>query len=233
MVDSAKKPLSKVARGTLESLGWLSTQPQTFRDAVLAQAQSYEIEPGDIVYRLDDPPGGLYAVCDGFIDVVVAARSGTSRLVHVARSGWWAGDAALISDTPRRGELTARAKATIAYVSKERMLHLCTQDPENWRRVAVLTVSMFDHALSIMNSQWSESPDSLVRSALLRLVGVGQLHGRGGESDPVTFPINQWEIAELAGLSRNAAGPVLRRLQDEGSIEIGYRRLTVRDRSLL
>lgn len=200
---------------------------------MLAQAQSYNLKHGDIVYRLDDPPGGLYAVCDGFIDVLVAPRFGTPRLVHVARPGWWVGDAALISDTPRRGELKVRAKATIAYVSKERMLRLCAQDPETWRRVALLTVGMFDHALSIMTSQWSDSPERRVRSALLRLVGEGQLQGRGGESDPVTFPINQWELAELAGLSRNAAGPVLRRLQEEGSVEIGYRRLIVRDRRLL
>ncbi len=185
------------------------------------------------MYSLGDPPAGLYGVCDGFLDVLIAPQSDTPILVHVARAGWWAGDAALISGTERRTGLIARTEVTIAYIPGEAMLQICREDAEGWRKVAALTVSMFDHALSLVAAGRLANPEERVRAALRRLVGEGQLYGIGGGDEPVSFPIAQSELAELAALSRNAAGPALLRLERAGAISRAYRRITVIDKTRL
>ncbi|MDW4551501.1 Crp/Fnr family transcriptional regulator [Defluviimonas sp. D31] len=233
MVSLSRNTLVDSDKETLETRGWLSSQPAAFRHAVLEAAQTFNLARGDVIYRLDDPPGGLYAVCEGFLDVLVAIHPDTPQFVHVARKGWWVGDAALITDTPRRAGLTARTEARIAYVPKEAMLRICGDNPDGWRHVAKLTVSMFDHALRIMSAQKLETPEDRVSATLLLLVGEGQLFGRGSEGEQAEFPLSQLDISDLTGLSRNAVGPVLRRLQTKGAIELGYRHFKIVDRRLL
>lgn len=232
MGNSGKK-LPGEARTVLATRGWLSSQPEEFRSAILGRAVLRALSPGDRIYEIDDPPGGLYAVCDGYVDVHLATRSDSPRLVHVAQAGWWTGDAAFLSGTTRRAQLTARTAASVAYVDRDRMLQLCAEDPDASRRVAIITVSMLDHALSVIRAQWSDVPQDRVRAALFRLVGDGLLFGLGNDRDPVTFPVNRSDIAELSGLSRNAVGPILQDFSSKGAIELGYRRLIVIDRHLL
>jgi CRP-like cAMP-binding protein len=233
MVSCAKTPLTEKDRMTLDTRGWLSAQPSEFRAAILAEAQSFSLADGENIYRLEDAANGLFAVCEGFVNVLIAPHPNAPQLVHVAREGWWVGDAALITDSPRRADLTARTSTRVAYVPREAILRICEVQKDGWRTVAKLTVSMMDHAITIMSAQKIDKPQDRMSAILLALVGQGQLYGRGGETDPVEFPLNQWDIAELAGLSRNAAGNVLRQLQSKGAIELEYRRLKILDRRLL
>ena len=50
---------------------------------------------------------------------------------------------------------------------------------------------------------------------------------------PVTLHVSQAELARSAGLSRQALSGMLRRLQQRGLIEIGFRRIVVRDEDAL
>jgi CRP-like cAMP-binding protein len=122
------------------------------------------------------------------------------QLVHVAPEGWWVGDAALITDSPRRADLTARTATRVAYVPKEAILRIFEVHKDGWHTVAKLTVTMMDHATTIMSAQKIDKPQDRLCAMLFTLVGHGQLYGRGCETDPVEFPLNQWDIAELAGL---------------------------------
>ncbi|WP_223428543.1 Crp/Fnr family transcriptional regulator [Tateyamaria pelophila] len=233
MVNKQNKNLTDREKSILETHGWLSAQPHRFRTAVLSEAELLTFGPGESIYRLEDAPGGLYAVCDGFIDVIIALQPDLPQLVHVARQGWWVGDAALITDTPRRAALTTRTAATIAYVPKASLLDICATEPEGWRMVARLSVGMFDHTLAMMSAYRLDTAEARIVAVLRALLGEGQIFGHADESDPVVFPLSQLDVADLTGLSRNATGPVLRRLQRRGAVKLGYRQFSIVDRSLL
>ena len=65
---------------------------------------------------------------------------------------------------------------------------------------------------------------------LRRLLNLCGTYSRGAHgSSPVTVSLNQTGLAELAGVTRPTANRVLRRLEDEGVVELLRGRITVRD----
>ncbi|HET9445760.1 MAG TPA: hypothetical protein VFO35_05845, partial [Steroidobacteraceae bacterium] len=53
----------------LAQRGWLAHTPPNFRKAVLARTQLRAFRKGAAVYRLHDPPGGLWAVVKGAVEL--------------------------------------------------------------------------------------------------------------------------------------------------------------------
>ena len=80
------------AAGVLARRGWLSRQPKDFRDRFLAAAEFQTAAAGASIYALGDPPGGLYGLAAGYIDVLIAPGPLPPMLAHVAGPGWWIGD---------------------------------------------------------------------------------------------------------------------------------------------
>ena len=83
-------------------IGWLAGQPVAFRDALLEAGDVRVMSPGSSIYGLGDPPGGLYGLVEGLVDVLIAPGAWTPMLVHVATPGWWVGEAAHHADPASR-----------------------------------------------------------------------------------------------------------------------------------
>ena len=129
--------------------GWLAGQPVAFRDALLEAGDVRVMSPGSSIYGLGDPPGGLYGLVEGLVDVLIAPGAWTPMLVHVATPGWWVGEAALITQTRRRADLTARTEICVMHIPPSRIERIAADDPLTWRRLAEITVQHLDTALSL------------------------------------------------------------------------------------
>ncbi len=207
------------AMSVLRTKGWLSRQDRTFQDALLDGATPRYIAPGEAVYDLAADADGFFGLADGFLDVLIAPGQATPSLAHIARPGWWFGEAALINRSPRRGHITARTKSTLLFFSEHHVTDLQRQHPDVWRRIAGITVDQLDLALALGAGYAAKDVGTQVRYALCRLFEP--------KNPTLTLPVTQSEIAEIAGLSRNATGTVLKALEARGVIEIGYRNLRV------
>jgi CRP-like cAMP-binding protein len=69
-------------------------------------------------------------------------------------------------------------------------------------------------------------PDSRLRcvATLLRISDR-----RNADPSPVTLPISQTDLSQLCNLSRQTSGDVLRALEAEGLVTLGYRSITLND----
>mgnify|MGYP003860073455 CR=1 FL=1 len=212
-------PSSVVMRRT----GWLSRQPAWFRDRVLDLCETRTYQVGEKLYGLDDRTGGMFGIVEGFVDVILGVGPFPPFLAFVGRPGWWVGEAAAMTNTNRRSEVHARTPAQALYLSAERMVTLTTDDPEAWRRFAQLSVDHMDNALLLAATLNHANLRERVLATLWRLSGP-----ESQSDEMIELPCMQTEIAELAGLSRNSVGPIMRRLVDEGLIEMQRRRLRYR-----
>ncbi|MCO5063625.1 MAG: helix-turn-helix domain-containing protein [Rhizobiaceae bacterium] len=80
-------------------------------------------------------------------------------------------------------------------------------------------MSHLDNALLLAATLFDDNPQTRIASTLCRLAGPGM------ESDEETFiDCSQQELGEMAGLSRNSAGPVIRHLEQQGLIRREYKR---------
>ena len=193
--------------------GWLAAQPEPFRSAWIAIAEFRAVPRGERLYSLGDPPGGVYGIAEGFADVLVASGYLPPVLGHIARPGWWVGEAAAITGSPRRVEIRARTDLRVCYVSPQDLEELERQFPRLWRALAQLTVLHLDDALMYASALVKGDARTKIASTLIRLAGPEM-----NFDAEVSVPCSQQDLGEMAGLSRNSAGPALRALARDGLV---------------
>ncbi len=92
------------------------------------------------------------------------------------------------------------------------------------RRLAQITVSHLDHALSVVASLSTTDARVRVALALRRLAALTE-----GTPPSAVIHLSQEELCELVRLTRNALRPVLVDLEKRGLIVRSYRRLEIPD----
>ncbi|MCT4371307.1 Crp/Fnr family transcriptional regulator [Yangia mangrovi] len=209
-----------MTKGELEAIfhrrGWLAAQPEPFRNAWMEVAEFRGISRGDRLYSLGDPPGGVYGIAEGFADVLVASGYEAPVLGHIARPGWWVGEGAAVTGSPRRVEIRARTDLSVCYVSLQRLEDLEEVFPNMWRFLGQLTVLHLDNALMYAASLLKGNARTKIASTLVRLAGPEMLFDA-----EISIPCSQQDLGEMAGLSRNSIGPAFRDLGRDGLIRRG------------
>ena len=203
-------------------IGWLSTLPKQVQKNLLDVSEIRNSPAKSLLYSLEDPPGGLYGIVDGFVDVLAAPGPFQMRLVHVAGPGWWTGEAAAVSRGGRRVEVHTRTNATTIYIPAPSLERLGERDPAIWRQLATLTVRHLD--LTMLYAASFASTDLVLRLLMALMRTIGPSIELGGT---FSLPMGQADLAELTGLSRNTVSRLLARLSDEGCVERHYASLTV------
>lgn len=214
--------ISPKAHEALFRIGWLGSLSETTRRTMLNASELRHVPANSTLYGLEDPPGGIYGIADGFVDVLAAPGPFPMRLVHVASVGWWVGEAAAVTRSGRRVELKTRTNVTVAYLSARNLERLAGQDPLLWRDIAALTVRHLDTTMLYAAS--FASTDLMLRLLMTfaRVIGPSI-----DLSSSLTVPIGQSDLAELTGLSRNTISRLLSALSQQGCVETHYRSITV------
>jgi CRP-like cAMP-binding protein len=205
--------------------GWLSWQPATFQRCWLARGELRHHPAGTLLHAEGEPPGDLCGLVQGDLAVTYSPKSGSSLLLHIARPGWWAGDAAAVSGGPRRASLATRSDSWVMHVGLPAIQAMAAEDPEVWRRVAQISIGHLDHAMSIIASLTVGDAPSRLASALCQLVDL-DCHRAAGS---VELQVSQKELGTLARISRNAIAPMLLKFERAGLIRRRYRRVEVID----
>ncbi|MBE9637438.1 Crp/Fnr family transcriptional regulator [Salipiger mangrovisoli] len=224
---SKNNDLTAEDRLRLEGRGWLVRQPADFRTALLDNCLLMTLGAGESAMHLGGEDGGLYGLIDGWLDVLISPGAMEPTLVHVATTGWWFGDSALLTRSPKRGAHVARTPCRIAHLPAEAAARLDRDGLDIWRRIAFISVGVIDHAFAVVAANRCPHPLERSKLTLRILLGEGLPFAAGAPLDPPVLPISQAEFAEIANLSRNAAGDALRQLAQEGMIRLGYREIEV------
>lgn len=211
-----------MAHEALLRIGWLSSLSAKSRRSLLDASELRHVPANSTLYSLEDPPGGIYGIADGFVDVLAAPGPFPMRLVHVASVGWWVGEAAAVSRSGRRVELTTRTNVTATYVSATNLERLAGQDPVIWRDIAALTVRHLDTTMLYAASFASTDLKLRLLMTLARIIGPSI-----DLSSSLTLPIGQSDLAELTGLSRNTVSRLLSRLSQQRCVERHYGSITI------
>ena len=137
------------------------------------------------------------------------------------------GGAVLAEENTRISSSVARTEVAVAHVSRESLKVLEDEFPDLRLRLVTLA-SIYLDAFALLYADNSDRDiDARTRAAIRRLLGEGFIPACDFPGDPVEIPVTQDEIAELARLSRNAVGPILRKLERAGALSLGYRKITV------
>lgn len=228
------RQLSLLEKKILLSRGWLSTQSTDFSSALLEACHRREFQAGQTIFFEGDEMNGFDGLVSGSVGLYSSPTEDLPVLLHVAGPGEWTdGGRALSKENARVVSPVARNDVTIAHVSTASLRALEGEFPDLRLRLVSLSAIYLDFFTLLNADNCNRDISARTRTAILRLLGEGFLPGCEFPDDPVEIFVAQNEIAELARLSRNAVGPILRKLERAGAISLGYRKITVLNRSLL
>jgi CRP/FNR family transcriptional regulator, cyclic AMP receptor protein len=211
----------------LANHGWLSFTPPAFRKSVLARIQTREFRKGEAIYRAGDPPGGLWVVLSGAVELELPPPDTAPHFVHLAVPGFWFGEWPLIWDKPRRLTVVAALPSTLATLSLADCRALLEADPGAWRWIALLSTMMTDLAAGILSDLLLRDPVKRTAAVLLRIAGMRSHVVVSAEPTPIH--LTQEKLAHLVNLSRNSVIPILQDFVRAGFIEVKYGSIAVVD----
>jgi CRP/FNR family cyclic AMP-dependent transcriptional regulator len=211
----------------LATHGWLSFTTPAFRKNVLARIQSREFKKGEAVYRAGDPPGGLWVLLDGSVELELPPPDTAPHFVHLASPGFWFGEWPLIWDKPRRLTVVATVPSTLATLPLAECRAVLEADPTAWRWIALLSTMTTDLSAGIVADLLLRDPEKRTAAVLLRVAGVRSHVFVSAQPSPIH--LSQERLAHLVNLSRNSIIPILHDFVRLGFIEVKYGSISVVD----
>lgn len=198
--------------------------PDDARKALLDRAVTQRFRQGETVYRLGDPAGGIYLICDGGMRVEIATGAQNTFLAHFLPRGLWFGEPSALTGQPRMVGVIAAQDSELLHVNLQHLKQLTDTYPEILRHLAGITQMYLRTAIAAIADLMIRDTDVRFVATLLRLAGIRDTENPEGRFE-VYF--SQEEIAAMANVARTTANSILRKLEKSGLIEITYRRIII------
>lgn len=173
------------------------------------------------VFRPGDPAGTLYYMVSGSTSIITEESDGRELVLGYFGPGEFVGEMGLFIASDRREViLRTRVACELAEISYERMYELfegpLSGDAHRllWAIGAQLSRRLLDTSRKAGRLAFLDVTDRIIRT----------LHDLAHEPDAMSHPegtqlrISRQEISRLVGCSREMAGRVLKKLQEEGKL---------------
>jgi CRP-like cAMP-binding protein len=203
--------------------GWYARRAPPARTAIAAHARLRDYAAGEALYHYGDAPNGIFGLVSGALDIAIPRADGSVITVHRADTGFWIGDLALFSGQTRLVSVIAAEPTRVVHLSSHDLRRLVGETPALYGDFYELTHENMATALSLLANLATTPSEARVAVRLLLLEAAQG--GNGGE-----LRLSQAKLAELVALSPPTLQRVLRRLQNDGLIELGYGRIRITDR---
>lgn len=216
----------RVAGVSLGAAEWLAVtlssgdRPALTDQDVFALASVVEVQRlprGQLLYQQGVLPSGVWGIRSG--EVELATGTGRQRsIVQMLRAGHIVGDVYLFNETPPPVTARTARESEVIFISAERLSRLMQLRPH----LATLWLRSASRRAVESNSRVLEL---LTRTAAGRLA---RLLLR--EADGDVLEMSQASIAQMLGAGRPSVNRMLRALERQGLVSLGYGHLRVLDR---
>lgn len=202
--------------------------PEEDVQRVLDMARRRTFRKGEIVFHEGDPGDTLHLVRSGRFAVKVSTQYADEAILAVLRAGDIFGELALLSPgAPRSATVVALEAGETMSVHQLDFSRLRREQPGVGDvLISVLSAQVRRLSRHLLEALYTPA-DTRVRRRVLELVDI---YAGDDPSLPVTIPLTQDDLADLAGTSRATVNRVLREDEARGIVELGRGRTLVVDR---
>jgi CRP-like cAMP-binding protein len=207
--------------------GWLRHTPRDFAEAFIAHCHWRSFVAGTGIQNAGEEGGIVAGITHGSAVLTTSLSTPDSPVLHIMHPGDWFGYIPLFLPGARPNSLVARSDVTIAVMSQQELEAFLAPQPYWWRHIGTLAAVHANTATSIAADMMIRDSNRRCAAALLQVANC-----RRGEPSSVPVlnaPLSQEELAGIANLSRTSVSSILRELEAQSLIELGYRTVTLRD----
>jgi CRP-like cAMP-binding protein len=204
----------------------LQSLPDADAKVLLQAGQVHHYARRDVVVREGDVADSFHIVLDGHAAVQVTTPAGESAIVNVLGPDSHFGEVSLLgrSDPLRTASIIALEAVRTLSIPATVFRDLRDRNP----RLELLVTTILARRVDELSAQLVEAMyDSLERRVVRRLSALAVTY-RSTTPD-VTIPLTQEELSQLVGGARPSVNQVLRRLVDEGVLEVRRGRIIIHD----
>ncbi|MBC3365567.1 Crp/Fnr family transcriptional regulator [Pseudomonas sp. SWRI154] len=204
---------------------WYSHLPAELQNSLLGMARVRHLSAGQRLFKRGDPPCGLYAVLEGAVRVGAVSEQGKEALLSVVEAPHWFGEICLFDGQPRTHDAVGVGQCTLLHLPQAALLAFLGGQPIYWRQLALLMSHKL--RLTFINLEHlSVMPASarLAHRLLLIAEGYGEI-----ESARRVLQLPQEQLASMLSLSRQTTNQILKDLQGQGILHLGYGEIEILD----
>jgi CRP-like cAMP-binding protein len=204
----------------------LGALTDTEAQALLRSARCRIVAAGEIVFLRDDPTDGLYGVLSGSVLIVVDSVEGKELVLNKHGAGEFFGEVSLLDGEGRSATAVAYEPSRLVHIDRDRLLAFLKRRPEALLRIVQLLCARMRRVTRLVeDSIFLDVSTRLAR----QIVALTDARAPSHQHASATLHLSQSDLARMLGVSREFVGKQLTAWRDSGIIELGRRRLTVRD----
>ncbi|MFJ9085563.1 Crp/Fnr family transcriptional regulator [Streptomyces sp. NPDC102384] len=185
---------------------------------------------GAVLLGQGDRAESVIALSEGTVKVTQVTEVGAALTLMLRGPGEVLGEMGVILDRPRSATLVAVSHCRASVIAARVFLE-CLNQLDLVPAVYRLAVDRMRHTEQLRMDLVSLPPAARIARVVLHLALEVGRPSRDGLSVELGMP--REELAAMAAVGRSSAVPLLRRLHEEGVLELNRARLTVRDISRL
>jgi CRP/FNR family transcriptional regulator, cyclic AMP receptor protein len=205
---------------------WFRTLPGGLQQKLLRAGGVRTLKAGQHLYSQGDPPGGVYGVVDGAIQLRSLGPSGKESLLMFLEPPSWSGEVGLFDGLPRAHDAIADAPSTVVHVTQESLEALVRDEPAYWFEFGRLMAQQLRVALlGLEENAFLPVSIRLARRLLHILQNYGDRHGPSHR----VIAVSQEQLAMMLCISRQTTNQLLKNLEAQGAIQLRYGEIEILD----
>ena len=206
---------------------WISELPQDIAQAVVQQFVTRGLVDGECLYNQGDEPGACYQVLSGRLKICNFSHNGQELVLSYLVAGDCVGDLGLIIDQPRINCAFACGDTRVGVLRRAQFHHLYEQYPEIPKALNRVMSRRLRHAFMLAEDAGLLPLRQRLARTLVRMAhSIGRVHADGSAS---VEDISHEELGKMVGSTRQAVSRELKKLEQEGSIDIQYGKIIIGD----
>lgn len=207
--------------------GWFGALPDALQARIAGRSRPVRFARGEYLIRQGDAAVGLFGLLTGRTHHLRQVGESDEVLLHVGAPGLWVGEYPLLSGEGAVGSVVAATPCLTLFLPAREFETIVDEDPRLLRHLARLLTDRYALAYRFLAEARGLAPEDWLLSRLRGILEVQRAcAGPGVASDTIT--ITRAQLANLVGLSRQTSSVLLARLVERGSIELGFKSVTVR-----
>ena len=165
----------------------------------------------------------ILVLLSGHLRSVAYTAGGTEQLTRWLEPGEFSGFSSVLGDAPVPVDLVAVGDVEVLIVPREPLLEFLAGDASASLAVARALSLRINELFDIVFIRAEDTLGSRVQATLQRIADENGVH----RANRTVLRISQGDLALAVGASRQRVNGELRKLQAEGKVRLGYRRLEI------
>ncbi|NIB38619.1 Crp/Fnr family transcriptional regulator [Pseudomaricurvus alkylphenolicus] len=206
---------------------WISELPEEIGREVIARCSSRRLSDGECLYRLGDAAEECYQVIAGRLKVCTYNHAGQEMVQVYLMAGDCIGDWPLLIDEERMNFVYACGDAEVNVLKKFHFQQLYEKYQEIPKALNRVMARRLRHTFMLAEDACLLPLRQRLARVILRMGhSIGKTDAEGGA---IIEDISHDELSKLVGATRQSVGRELKKLEQEGDIEIKYGKLIIKD----